>query len=85
MKTITTLAIAILLLNCSPESDENTPQESCECIKESYERTWVVNSSGTGFYPSDILISQQRVGCQDEAWMVDFDGTTYYNIVCPDQ
>jgi len=84
MKNLKILFLAVLIFNCSTENDEDLIINDCECIKESFERTFIVNSTATGFIPYDVLISQEEVECQDEVFMADFDGTTFYNIVCND-
>ena len=84
MKNLKIIFLALLIFNCSTENDEDSIITDCECIKESFERTFIVNSTATGFIPYDVLVSQEEVECQDEVYMADFDGSTFYNIICND-
>ena len=80
MKTIKILLLFVIVLFLGCSKDE--VKEDCECVKVYYEIEWVVNNTGTGMTQVDVQIETYNVGCEEEINKGDYNGTSYYNVMC---
>ncbi|MDA9885650.1 hypothetical protein N9D26_00150 [bacterium] len=79
------LLSALFIFACGSDSDENNPQQECNCVKTSYHQYFATSSSNS--LRRDI-VGTENVACQDEEVQVttssDSSGSDiyFYEICC---